>query len=138
MPTLKQKKAADILARYLKEDKLTTAGKVLIEAGYSREMSKHPKAVLDSKGFKEYLATIDERPILEKWYEWALSSKDKRAALKAGENIITLKDRWPKHVTKILGLFSNIQKLETEEVEKEKINIIKEVPRLKEDSLEVR
>jgi hypothetical protein len=114
MATQRQKRAVNIIAEKIEEKKPVKAGEVLLEAGYSKSIAERPKSVFDSKGFKEYLNSIDARPIIEKWYRWALEDKDKRVSLKAGENVITLKDLWPKTETKILSLFTNIQKLENE------------------------
>ena len=113
MSTIRQKKAADILAHYLQEGGRVSAGKVLREAGYSKSIALKPASVLNSKGFKAHLASYDDTLITDRWYNWAVNGADKRVAMAAGKNIITLKDRWPKHGPKVVGLFQNIQQLST-------------------------
>ncbi len=64
------------------------------ESGYGK-VSLQPSRILESKGFQEELAKIDDGAIVKKWYEWALSGADKRTALDAGKEIMKLKNRYP-------------------------------------------
>ena len=73
-----------------------TAGEILLEAGYSKSISKNPQMVLNSKNFQDMLAKIDDRVIVAKWYDWALSDSDRRVSLEAGDKIMKLKNRYPK------------------------------------------
>lgn len=53
-PTLKQKKAAELLvANGRKKGKTMSKGDILREAGYSEAVATQPEKVLDSRGFKE-------------------------------------------------------------------------------------
>jgi len=112
MPTIRQERAANLLAKYNKEGKKITKRKLLLEAGYSPKIANNPAMVFDSKGFKEYLAKLDDTKIIDRWYDWAISGKDKRIAVKCGEEILKLKDRYPAQKSKVLGLFHAISQLE--------------------------
>ena len=110
MTTLRQKQTANIMAEKIKEKKPLIAGKILIEAGYSKSIARRPESVFKSKGFQEYLNSIDDTAIIEKWRKWALADTDKRVALQAGENIMKLKDRYPAGKLK-LGAFEERDKV---------------------------
>lgn len=115
MATIRQKKAVDILARYSKENKPTTAGEVLLEANYSKSVAKNPIQVFGSQGFQKYLSSKDERPIIDKWMDWALSDSDKRVAMEAGKEIMKLKDRYPAQKSKVIGLFDIVEQLDKDD-----------------------
>jgi cobalamin biosynthesis Co2+ chelatase CbiK len=96
MPTIKQRQAFIKIAKNFELKNPEPAGKLLREAGY-KKISLQPSRILDSKGFQELLAKIDDSQIVAKWYKWALSDKmDKRVSLEAGEKIMRLKNRYPK------------------------------------------
>jgi len=90
-------------------------GEVMIEAGYSEKTSKIPQKLTGSKAWERFLATIDETPIVTKWMEWALDSKDKRTALQAGEDVMKLKGRF-KEVLDV-GLYKKREELFTDDVQ---------------------
>ena len=96
MPTLKQRKAFNLAMESMKGENSKTKGEILREAGYDELTSLRPSQVWNSQGFRGMLAEIDDSLIVSKWYEWALSDIDKRVALQAGENILKLKNRFPK------------------------------------------
>ena len=102
MSTLKQKKAFEIFKEVLvdtgRKPLKMTKGQLMIKAGYSPETAKAPSKLFDSKSWEVFLQSIDEKPIVEKWKEWAMSTKDKRVALQAGENIMKLKGRFKEQI----------------------------------------
>ncbi len=111
MVTARQKKVIDIILENQNSGQVMTLGEILLKAGYSKSISERPQSVFESLNFKEYLNTIDDRPIIKKWMQWALSDKDRRVALEAGREILKLKDRYPDVRTKVVGLFANIGEL---------------------------
>jgi hypothetical protein len=94
--TLKQKTVFKKAIENMECGNPKTAGEILLEAGYSPTISKNPKAVFGSKNFQDMLAKIDDRVIVAKWYNWALSDTDRRVSLEAGDKIMKLKNRYPK------------------------------------------
>ena len=53
MGTIKQKKAAEEIAKSMKWKESKTAGEILEKVGYSEAIAKNPKMVLESEGFLE-------------------------------------------------------------------------------------
>lgn len=94
-PTIKQQRAFNIM-----NEKLVNGGRdlkksiILREAGYSEAIVKNPDRVFNSLYFQEALAQIDDRMILNKIEEIALS-EDKRTALEGCKEIMKLKSRYP-------------------------------------------
>jgi len=90
-------------------------GKAAINAGYSKYTARTPKANIEStKTFKALLAKYSEEPILDRWYNWALNSKDKRVAVDVGKELLKLKDRYPSSKLK-LGQLGGLQDIIEEE-----------------------
>ena len=115
MSTLKQKKAFRKTIENLASDNPKTKKQILAESGYPNNTQIKPSQVYNSKYFQEKLAQLDDTLIIEKWYQWANSDTDRRAALEAGDKIMKLKDRYPARKTKISALFETISYLEEEE-----------------------
>lgn len=95
MTTLKQHRAIKETYETLRSNKPEPMGLIMLKSGYSEWCSKHPDILTKSKAFKDFLAKIDDRLILNRWYEWALDGQDTRVALEAGDKIMKLKDRYP-------------------------------------------
>jgi len=76
-------------------------GKIMREAGWSDTTSKQPAVLTNTEVWKEFLSEIDDTQIVKKWKEWALEDDPslRGHALKAGENIMKLKDRYPTQKT---------------------------------------
>lgn len=55
MPTIRQKKAAEVFVDKMKSGEIPTAGEVLKTSDYSEWVQKKPSIVFDSDGFKEAL-----------------------------------------------------------------------------------
>lgn len=106
MPTELQKQ----LVKKLPDNKFNVS-KTAKKVGYSDATAHNPQNLIRSKGFQQALAEIDDTKITDRWYKWALKSKDKRVALEAGKEIMKLKNRYPKEKidldvnTKLNGLF---------------------------------
>ena len=79
-----------------------TAGVILRESGYGK-ISKQPCRILQSKGFQELLAQIDDQDILKRVHE-ILVDDDKRSSLVAADMLLKLKDKYPAGKLK-LGAF---------------------------------
>ena len=105
-----QKKAFEIRAKKIKEKKPVVMKEVLLEAGASTSTARVPKLITDSKGWQELLAKYDDEPIVDLIYEEGLSKTDKRNATENRKILLTLKDRFPKQDTKVLSLFTAVQK----------------------------
>jgi hypothetical protein len=113
MATLKQKTAFKKMLENVSEGNPKTMGQVLVESGYGK-ISKQVSRVLDSKGFQELLATIDDKEITDRFVE-IVRDEDKRASIQAGIELLKLKDRYPATKSKIIGLFEKIGELENGE-----------------------
>ena len=71
-----------------------------------------PKQILGSKSFREFLDSIDERPIIAKWLEWAHEdTSDKRVSMEAGKELMKLKDRYPAGKLKIQAYNEELARL---------------------------
>jgi len=94
MATDKQKIAMEEKLKARKEGKPITDGEALRRAGYSKSIQNKPKKVTGSKGWQELLAKYDEEPVMDKIYEEALDSKDKRNATANRKMLLELKGRF--------------------------------------------
>jgi hypothetical protein len=111
MATLKQKAVFSATVKNLKQKNPLNKKELLLSEGYSVSVADKPSLVFDSKYFQERLAAIDDTKILEKWYEWATDETDRRVSVQCGENIMKLKDRYPKQKSKMIGLFETIDEI---------------------------
>lgn len=102
MATAKQRTAFNKVLKNIENGNPKSGSAVLMESGYSRAMAKNVKAVMESKGFQALLATIDDKKLIDRLYEFALDKKDKRIALESIKEVMKLKDRYP--ATKIKSL----------------------------------
>lgn len=94
-PSLREVKAIEIVKDIMASKRaMITIGEVMLEAGYPKSVSLKPERFTDSKAFEVFMAGIDERPIVNRWMDWALRSEDVRTALQAGENVMKLKGRF--------------------------------------------
>jgi hypothetical protein len=114
MATEMQKRAFEIRLQKLKEGKPIRMGQVMREAGYSPKSAINPHLLLNSKGWKELLASIDEKPLLDRLKEIALSKKDKRASIEAIKELLKLKDRYPKEKLKVELFEEELKKIKDE------------------------
>jgi len=106
MATLKQKTAFNKMLENVRNQNPKPMGQILVESGY-KKIANQPSRIIDSNGFQELLATINDKAILDRFYE-ILVDEDKRASIQAGVELLKLKDRYPAQKTKIQGLFANI------------------------------
>lgn len=91
-PTMRQRKAMEILI----SGEEPTMKKVMEKAGYTTHTSLSPQRNLtDTAGWQTLLRTIDEKPLLEKLQEIALSPTDKRANIAAISELMKLKNLYP-------------------------------------------
>ena len=112
MPTELQKQSLNIIAKKRKQKKPFKMANVMLEAGYSKSISRNPKTLTESKGWEQLLAKYNDEPIMNLIYEEALNRKDKRNATTNRDIYLKLKDRYPKQETKVVGLFAKIKDLE--------------------------
>lgn len=110
MATLKQKTAFKKMLDNVSQGNPETMGQILTKSGY-KKISSQPIRILDSKGFQELLAQIDDDEILKRFYG-ILRDDDKRASLQAGIELLKLKDRYPVQKSKIIGLFDKLGEIE--------------------------
>ena len=113
MATIKQKTAFKKMLENVRNSNPQTMGQVLVNSGY-KEISKQPSRIINSQGFQELLAQIDDNEILNKFRE-ILRSEDKRSALASGIELLKLKGRYPKEETKFTSLFTSIKAVSKEE-----------------------
>ena len=101
-PTAKQKRAMELFAyyaeRHIKQSIAPPSmGQILVEAGYKETIRRQPNKVTNTPVWKEFMDSLDDTEIVKKWKSWALEDDPQLRghALKAGENIMKLKDRYP-------------------------------------------
>ena len=66
------------------------------------------------KAFKEMLAEVEEQPLLNELWSIATAPDDKRAKITAIQELLKLKDLYPKDKTKVIGLFEKIESMREE------------------------
>lgn len=105
MATLKQKKAISKTIEILRKNKEPKPmGKIMLESGYKKSVSEHPKVLTESKAWKDILEEINDEAIVKKIRRIALAKEDKRANLQAADMLLKLKNRYP-DVKMRLGIF---------------------------------
>ena len=111
-----QKRAMQLFLYYLERQikqgiKPPPFGEIMVQAGYSQSMRKQPAKVMNSPAWKEFLNEMDDTQILHKWREWALEDDPalRGYALKAGENIMKLKDRYPTQKTQSAHIHADLK-----------------------------
>ena len=109
MATMKQRRTLETL---LEHPEYST-GRAMRENGYSPSVAHVPAKLTESTGFKELLAEIDERPIIENVRAIALGHKDKRAALTAADMLFKLLDRYPAGKLKIQAYNEELERLKS-------------------------
>lgn len=86
-------------------------GEAMRRGGYSDKKANQPSRLRNSKGWQELMAGIDEEPLVNRLIEIALDN-DKRAALAAIDQIMTLKDRKPSGKLKVQAWNEQVEKLQ--------------------------
>ncbi len=103
-PTEKQIKAMEIHLKNRAEGRTPPWKEVMVQAGYSKLVSENPgKQLLNTGGWKQMLAEVDEKPLLARMREIALKSKNENASLKAIKELLLLKERYPKENKTVKG-----------------------------------
>jgi len=84
-------------------------------AGYSPDTPM--SSIFSAKHFQVYLERLDDRQIINKWFDWATrEDMDKRVALEAGDKILKLKDRYPAGKLKIQAYNEELSRLQEDVV----------------------
>jgi hypothetical protein len=109
MATQKQQLAFKKMLKNMEEGCPKSLGLILTESGYGK-ICLQPSRIINSQGFQQLLAKIDDSQILNKWYEWALSEEDRRVSMEAGKEIMKLKDRYPAGKLKITQFEEELKK----------------------------
>lgn len=130
-PTPLQKRAMQLFVHYAERHikqgvAPPSMGQILVEAGYKESIRKQPAKITNSPAWKEFLNDIDDTEIVNKWAEWAKDDDPQLRghALKAGENIMKLKDRYPGAKGRVSHIHSELKDLfKEEEPEKRDYNI---------------
>lgn len=73
-----------------------SVGQAMRQSGYSPVSAKNPKALTNSKYFKDALEVLDDKLYLNELHNLALADDDKRAKLQAIDMLFKLKSRYPK------------------------------------------
>jgi hypothetical protein len=68
----------------------------MIEVGYSPMTAKNPSNLTNSQWFRKVLDSMDDSKYLKKLDEIAMDTEDKRASLQAINELLKLKNRYPK------------------------------------------
>ena len=119
MSTLKQKKAITKTCENLRNNTLQPMGEVMLEAGYSKSVSKHPKILTESNTWKLAMAGIDFIKHLKELDEMASVERDEEGRiigdkdniLKSKKMLFDIGDKFPTQKTKVTGLFGVIDGL---------------------------
>jgi len=76
MGTIKQKKTAELVVKTLKGESKKNAGEILDKVGYSKNVSRSPKPILESEGFlEEFNKLIPDRKLTNKHNELLFDEK---------------------------------------------------------------
>ena len=103
-PTEKQIKAMEIHLKNREEGKTPPWKEVMLEAGFAESSTNNPGTMLlNTGGWKQMLAEVDEKPLLDRMREIALESKNENASLKAIKELLLLKERYPKESKSVKG-----------------------------------
>ena len=102
MVTLKQRTAFNKIVENAANGNPKSARAILAESGYGK-IQHQACRILQSKGFQELLAEIDDQSILTRVREILLDD-DKRSSLVAADMLLKLKDKYPAGKLK-LGAF---------------------------------
>jgi hypothetical protein len=94
MTTIRQKKAAKLAVECITTGTPKTKGEILLEAGYSKEISERPSTVWTAEGFQKELSKLGDDRYLRQLDQIATDSEDKRACLEAIKMIFQLKGRF--------------------------------------------
>lgn len=96
-------------------------GDILVEAGYKESIRSQPAKVMNTPAWKEFLNELDDSKIVQKWHNWALDDDPslRNSALRAGENIMKLKKRWPEEKGKVAHVHAELKDLMEEEPSQE-------------------
>lgn len=119
MPTEQQKKAFNEYMKTKQKGEILNMGEIMRKAGYSKEMSRNPQVLANSKGFKQLLAQYEDEPLMDRLYAIALQGSE-RNSIEAVKEVFKLKDRYP-----IKGI--KVGKLDEEQAEIED-DITEEAP----------
>ncbi len=94
-----QKAWAAFLKTMEEDGSVKTWREILDAAGYSQQTK--PIQVYGTDAWQQALAQIDDTPIIRKWVQWATDDDEKTRgyAIKAGENLLKLKRRYPENQT---------------------------------------
>lgn len=119
MPTIKQKQTAEKTLENIGKHNPLTKGQVLAQVGYSKAIVKNPKAVYETAGYKEALDDIltenkiDKNSRLKRLADifWGKSTRE---ALGANKEITLMLGEYAEKETKMIGLFSTINRVKEE------------------------
>ena len=101
-----------------------TWGQIMEKAGYSSKT--RPYHLIHSDCFQELLQVMPDQEIVMKWFQWAMDDDPevRGHALRAGENVMKLKSRFPDKVVsvkrvgqKISDLFVDAEEAQIDEKE---------------------
>jgi len=100
MPTENQKQVFKNVVNKVRKGAKISISKEMRNAGYSKRTAEHPSKITKSIGWQELLATIDEKPLIDRLREISLD-KDKRASIAAIQELFKIKDRYPANKIKL-------------------------------------
>jgi len=93
MATVKQRRTFKELMKAIQNpDDERDLNEILQDGGYAESTARNPKNLgIDSDGFQQLLAMVDDRVLLSRLYEFVMDSDDKRVALDSIKTILDLK-----------------------------------------------
>lgn len=110
MATEMQKQAFKKKLELIQKNEPVYLSRIMAEVGFAPSICRTPKALTESKGWKELQAKYsdDEKALLTLNELADKDNTDKDNRLKASVEILKLNDRYPANKSKIVGLFEKI------------------------------
>jgi len=112
-PTIMQRRVFEIYLREMAKEKPMKLGKMLLEAGYSKRLSRNPAlAVFNSRGWAELKKELDGEGAKKAFNDLvAESNEDKRTRLASAIEITKIQGGYPAQENKVIGFFGDLEKL---------------------------
>ena len=118
MATIKQKKAITKTLENLGNKTIQPMGEVMLESGYKKSVSEHPKILTESIVWKEameqidygkHLLELDEMARVERTTDGVIIG-DKDNILRSKKMLFDLGDKFPQRDSKLAGMFGVFKK----------------------------
>ena len=86
---------------------------ILLEVGYSESIAETPSRVLETQGFQQLLANVNDGAILKRLLSIVTGSSKDADAINSAKELLKLKDRYPAGKLKIQGYNDELSEIYT-------------------------